>query len=485
VLDWYAEESGLTMITTVKPRGTFTVNPPAGREFTLAEITDLLNESLAQQKLILIRRHMTFFIHPADEKIDPTLIPRIELNELPKRGKSEIVQVILPLKTIKVSDIQDEVKKLLTPFGSLVVLEKQNALLIQDTAGNIFRIRAAIEVEHPTGPDDSLDHVCKWQSAQAMADVLKTLLTDKDTTVTVSGMPRTNHRARNVQIAVDARRNALVLTAPPDKLVLAKKIIAELDKPQKPTDKPYIPLNPILKTYTVPPGSAAEVAKKLTVAIAGLQVVPLEKQNQIMVLATPADHERVAKLIPAKGSGKNPEPKSYAVKFQKTPWKDVFAWYATASGLTRVGDSLPSGTFTFVPPAPENPQEVFSPALSLDEVTDYINETLLTRKWLLVRGETTFAVIPADEKVDRKWIRRVKPDELDRVRRTELVEVLLQPAQITIGEVDAIIHQMVGPFGRFRYLDKAHIVEVRDTAGNVRAIVEKLRELEQAVKPGK
>ena len=80
VLDWYAKETGLTMVSTVKPIGSFSCVPPRGKQFTLEEITDILNETLAQQKLILIRRHMTFFLHPADEKIDPRDIPRVELS---------------------------------------------------------------------------------------------------------------------------------------------------------------------------------------------------------------------------------------------------------------------------------------------------------------------------------------------------------------------------------------------------------------------
>jgi RNA polymerase sigma factor (sigma-70 family) len=341
VLDWYAKETGLTMITTLKPTGTFTFNPPEGRQFTLEEITDLLNEAMAQQKFILIRRHMTFFIHPADERIDPKYVPLVELSELSKRGKTEIVLVILPLKKFAVADVKDELKKLLTPFGSIIVLEKQNSLLIQDTVGNINRIREVLE--------------------------------------------------------------------------------------------------------------------------------PLEKQPP---MGDPIDPRK----LPAK-------PKTYSIKFQKTPWKDVFTWYATESGLTRVGDSLPTGTFTFTSPVPENPQEIFSPALSLDQITDYINESLLAQKWLLVRGETTFIVVPADEKVDPKWVRRIKPEELDSLGRTELVEVMIQPERFTLGEVDDAVKQMVGPFGHLRYLTKSQIVEVCGTATNVRAIVKKIRELDEAAKP--
>jgi RNA polymerase sigma factor (sigma-70 family) len=138
VLDWYAKESGLTPILTVKPTGTVTIMPPKDRQFTLDEITDLINESLMAQKFILIRRQASFLIHPADEKIDPTLIPRIELGELKERGKTELVQAVIPVPADAVQDLVPEIRKLLSPFGSANSVK--GALVVMDTAGNVTRI---------------------------------------------------------------------------------------------------------------------------------------------------------------------------------------------------------------------------------------------------------------------------------------------------------------------------------------------------------
>ena len=70
VLSWFSKESGLTPILTVKPTGSVDIKPPMGKKFTMGEVVDLLNEAMAQQKFILIRRQVTFYIHPSDEKID-------------------------------------------------------------------------------------------------------------------------------------------------------------------------------------------------------------------------------------------------------------------------------------------------------------------------------------------------------------------------------------------------------------------------------
>jgi RNA polymerase sigma factor (sigma-70 family) len=144
LLTWYAEASGLTLITTVKPTGNFTFEPPAGAQFTLPEITDVINEALTPQKLILIRRHMTFFIHPADERIGPDCVPRIELGNLPTRGRTELVEVRIPLRRLDAAEIKDDLAKMLTRFGA-IEFARGRELIIRDTGGNIDRIAQTID----------------------------------------------------------------------------------------------------------------------------------------------------------------------------------------------------------------------------------------------------------------------------------------------------------------------------------------------------
>jgi hypothetical protein len=149
VFAWYADVSGLAYIGQNKPTGTCTFIPPQGkRQYTLEEITDILNEALLAQKHILIRRPATFTVLPADEMIDPSLLPRVSLDDLEKRGKTELVTVALPLKNLMATDIGPEVKKMLGSFGAVTVLERANQLILQDTAVNLRLIHKTItEIE--------------------------------------------------------------------------------------------------------------------------------------------------------------------------------------------------------------------------------------------------------------------------------------------------------------------------------------------------
>jgi type II secretory pathway component GspD/PulD (secretin) len=157
ILEWLGEQAGLPVICSSLPTGTFTFIPPRIKpKYSLVEIIDILNEELLNQKYILIRREATFTILPADEKMDPTLLPRVRLDELEKRGRTELVTVVLPLTTRNAKDLGPDVKKMLGAFGNVIILEKFNQLILQDTAGNLLRIYQAIKELEAREPEKKL-----------------------------------------------------------------------------------------------------------------------------------------------------------------------------------------------------------------------------------------------------------------------------------------------------------------------------------------
>jgi len=141
VFEWYAETTGLAYIGSWKPAGTMTFLPPKGKKYTIPEITDIINEALLGQKGLLVRRDTTFTVLPADGKFDPILVPRVRLQDLATRGRTELVSVVLPVTGFKAKVIAPEIKQLLGTFGQIVVLENANELVLQDTAGNLRQIQ--------------------------------------------------------------------------------------------------------------------------------------------------------------------------------------------------------------------------------------------------------------------------------------------------------------------------------------------------------
>lgn len=330
VLDWFAKESDLVLITTIKPTGSVTIKTDPGRKYTIPEVVDVLNEALAQQKYVLIRRSRSFSIWPADEKLDPSLVQRITLDEIKDKGDTEIVSVTVPLKTLNADDIVPYVQKLKGTFGEVNPFGS-NSIILQDTAKNIRRIvhdLAALEDEKQAG--DSLTYTCKFVRASLAAESLSKLLSDQTTQVQNAAMMQQPYggypygggypqqsdgrssrdrssssttgmagRFKTVNIAVVEATNTIMITGPADKIAAATKFLKDLDQGQE-GDKVRIIGPAEIRTYAVPAGSSETVAKTLTDVYKSstvIRVTALPNRNEIMVYAPPADHFDIVRQL--------------------------------------------------------------------------------------------------------------------------------------------------------------------------------------------
>jgi type II secretory pathway component GspD/PulD (secretin) len=145
VLEWLSDQSGLPLIALHRPTGTFNFTPPKGQKYTLAEIQDILNEALLAKKYLLVRRDKSLQLFPADERIDPSLVPRVEPADLAGLPKTQLAQVLIPVRGAVAMDLAHEVRGLLGPFGQVTVLGQSNQLLLLDTAANLRAVYAVLQ----------------------------------------------------------------------------------------------------------------------------------------------------------------------------------------------------------------------------------------------------------------------------------------------------------------------------------------------------
>jgi RNA polymerase sigma factor (sigma-70 family) len=145
VLEWYSDNSGMLFTGKVWPAGNFTYIPPKNKKHTLVEITDILNEAMLAENHILLRGAASFTVVPADERLDPTFLPRVPIDDLGKRGKTELVTVLITLGKLSAMEMAPTIKKLMGPFGDVIVVEKTNQLLLADTAMNLISIHKTIQ----------------------------------------------------------------------------------------------------------------------------------------------------------------------------------------------------------------------------------------------------------------------------------------------------------------------------------------------------
>ncbi|HVK19290.1 MAG TPA: secretin N-terminal domain-containing protein, partial [Fimbriiglobus sp.] len=375
VLAWFSKATGLQQITTEKPGGTVTVNID---NKSLPDTIDLLNDALAREKWVLIRSDQSFTLHPASDKVPPELIPQIQVDQLPKRGRTEMVQVFIPLKTLSADEIAPQVKqaKLLSNFGDVGPLGT-NHIVVQDKVGNIRNIINYLkDLEGGTGVGDTLTYQCKYVSALDAAGDLKTLLADKDTTVQTGQMgqpgfggfpqpfggfpqpdfsrrdrdrqstPSAGPRFKSVQIVVSEGTNTIHITGPADKLAVAKSMLEKMDVGGDGQKRRPVGGSPSTVVYNVPAGTADSYVKILQARYKASQVVQISALpggSQVMVFAHPADHFDIAAIL--KGSGETKS--NTAVEFVPLTLLDP---KTTADSLTKSlgGTSSSGGTGLFV-----------------------------------------------------------------------------------------------------------------------------------------
>jgi hypothetical protein len=157
VFAWLSEQTGKPVIVSSKPTGSFSFNSPDGRKYTVPEVVDIINQALLSaektNKYYLINGEKAFTLIPADEKIDISLLPRITPDQLDEHALSEVVVMSVWLRSAVAEDLAGELKPLLGPFGRATAVKASNQLVLQDTVGNLKRIKATIEkIDRPLRP---------------------------------------------------------------------------------------------------------------------------------------------------------------------------------------------------------------------------------------------------------------------------------------------------------------------------------------------
>jgi general secretion pathway protein D len=338
VLDWFKQESGLAIITTFVPTGSAKISSDPKKKYTIPEVVDVLNEALAAQNFIIVRRERSFGVYPADVPPPPGILPTVDADDLKHRGKTELVRCTITVKTVLAEQIVPEIKKLLTKGFGTVESFGASLLIITDKVSNLENIIDKIKkLESGVGLSDTLSYECKYIRAAEAANQLKALLkTDVQVTGATGGMMQfpggfnpggfnqgfpggfdpnqfsgRGNRGRDggsnsssstpfgprvdtVSIVVQDDSNSVFMTGPADKISLAKDLLEKIDKGDTPRPKDRAKS---LKFYTVPAGTVPQMAKILRAQLAGLSIEELPLQNQVAVYGTVADHLDAMKLI--------------------------------------------------------------------------------------------------------------------------------------------------------------------------------------------
>jgi type II secretory pathway component GspD/PulD (secretin) len=144
VFEWLSDQTGLAVVSHVKPTGTFTFVPPRpGKKYAIPEIIGILNCALARQNLELIRKKRMMVI--AEMDVQPEKLVFVPVEDLQECGKTEVVSTVIHLRLLKANAVALKIMKMLGPRGEVAVVAKSNNIVLLDEAGNLQRIYRVIK----------------------------------------------------------------------------------------------------------------------------------------------------------------------------------------------------------------------------------------------------------------------------------------------------------------------------------------------------
>jgi type II secretory pathway component GspD/PulD (secretin) len=252
VLEWLAEVSHLSLDWQELPAGF--LNLRTQRSYSVDEARDLLNRHLLDRGFTLLK-HGEILSVVNVKKLDPSLIPRLEADELDEAQPHDFVRVSFNLDWLLAETAVEELKPLVSPNGKLTALKSTNRLEAIDAVTNLRQIRKLLTDEQSSRGRERLVREFKLQHVKAtevQPQLQKLLGLDKG-----SGSPGGDPAAIAQQVAqlmqkagaapgqaqpgkqqpppvylvANARDNSILAHAPADQMAVIAEAIQVIDNP--------------------------------------------------------------------------------------------------------------------------------------------------------------------------------------------------------------------------------------------------------------
>ncbi|PQO44299.1 secretin N-terminal domain-containing protein [Blastopirellula marina] len=283
VLDWFAEQSDLSMVMDSPPSGTF--NYTDGRAYTPSEAIDLLNSVLLTKGYTLVRREKMLLVINLEDGIPPNLVTNVPAEKLDERGEYELVSTLFTLSRMTAEEAEAEISKLIGPQGQVVVLPKSKQIYVTETAGRLRTIRNVINaVERPLSEQVQIVSLANVGPEEALTVVRQLLDLPAEAYGTDDG---------TLRIAVDALGGRLFISGEPELTARVQEILKMVDQPGGTTD---IAEQPQLEVYAVGSSQPQTVLQVMQTLLAGLPEVRLaidENTGNLVALAKPSQHATI------------------------------------------------------------------------------------------------------------------------------------------------------------------------------------------------
>jgi type II secretory pathway component GspD/PulD (secretin) len=176
VLDWFAQQAGLSLLMESPPPGTF--NYTDSRSYSVAEALDVLNGVLLTKGYTLVRKGRMLVVVNLEDGVPPNLVSDVPLSELDQKGEYELIRVLFPVWNMSPEQAAAEVQPLLGPQGKVVILPQARQIQVTETGGRLRTIRSIVNaVEQPEmGAAGMREFPLKYLSFEAAMPTIRQML---------------------------------------------------------------------------------------------------------------------------------------------------------------------------------------------------------------------------------------------------------------------------------------------------------------------
>ena len=326
VLDDVAKRLRLVVHAEIVPPGRFTYHDSRSR--SPREALELIHGVLAERGFALVEKGGLLLVVLLADAVHWELAPYLSAEELDAAAPTRIVSTTLTLHSLSADRAVGELEPTLSPRGRIVGTGSANRLVLCDRASVVRQVRALLEtIDQPTGSVASRTRIFELRHANAaeVAAIARELLGSAAAPSAVpgglpidfrkvgrqlgnakmlesfvpgfsfSGIAPDEPRPRSVpRIAIDERRNLLLVTGEPDALALTANLVRATDVPTRPRTDTAAGL----RSYRVADGMAERLADRIGRLFADDPNFKISgSADALLVRATARQHARVAKVL--------------------------------------------------------------------------------------------------------------------------------------------------------------------------------------------
>ncbi|MFV2068849.1 MAG: secretin N-terminal domain-containing protein, partial [Pirellulales bacterium] len=325
VLDWLSRVSGMSLDWQELPNDY--LNLTTQRRYSIEEARDLINRHLLSRGFTLLESGEILSVAKT-ETIDPSMVPRVEAEQLAERRPHEFVKVSFALDWLIAETAVEEFKPMLSPNGKLTALRTTNRIEAMDAVANLRAIHDLLKHEQSDTVQERLfkEFILKYTKASDVVSQLESLLgIEKKRSPAPAAMSRqqmemmqqqqrmmaemqkrsakkpapASSKQPEVHLVVNPRKNSILAKAPPDQMVIIEQAVKAIDVPADRLDS--LLLNPtrvqVYRLHAIDPGPLVRTLEEIGGLDPSTRLQVDEKNKAIIAFAPLVDHMIIRQLV--------------------------------------------------------------------------------------------------------------------------------------------------------------------------------------------